>query len=309
MAASSTKAPTPTGHKVTTTVGSDAASAPPPLPRPETLTLNDGRAVPQFGLGVWQASGGAAYPAVLHALRCGYRHIDTAEIYRNEDDVGRGIAEFLREQSAVKREDLFITTKFFPQSGRGAEAVEQALAGSLKKLGLTYVDLYLIHSPNTKNLRLEQWSAMEDLHTKGSAKSIGVSNYGRHHIEELLGRCRRPPAVNQIEVNPFIVRADLCAFCKSKGITVTAYSPLARAQRFGDPRLAQIAASYGLTPAQCMVRWCLQKGYIVIPKSVTPARIEANAALGDRAISDADMASLDALDEYFVTGWDPTKSP
>lgn len=274
----------------------------------QRVTLNDGRSMPSFGLGVWQAPLGACKNAVLHALRRGYRHIDTAEIYGNEADVGDALAIFLKERPDVAREDVWVTTKFFPRNGAGRAAVASALRASLGKLRLQYVDLYLIHAPTSRE-RLEQWRALEDLRAEGLCRSIGVSNYGVHHLEELLAVCAVPPAVNQVECNPFITRTPLREFCAAKCILVEAYSPLARAKKFHDPRLLGIARRCNLTPAQVMIRWCLDQDAIVIPKSTTPARIEENARLGDAPLSGADLAALDALDEYFVSHWDPTTSP
>ena len=309
--ASSRKSRCATGHTVTTTSAGSDATAAAPTGWQATIALNDGTEIPQLGLGVYcAANGGETERAVLHALRSGYRHVDTAEIYRNETDVGKALEKFFAEQAAVTRDDVYVTTKFFPQSGRGYDAVREALRGSLKKLRLTYVDLYLVHSPNTRSLRLEQWKAMEDLQKENLVKSIGVSNYGIHHLEELLANCRTPPAVNQIEVNPYITRSELCAYCAEKCIVVEAYSPLTRGQKLGDKKLLAIAKAYGLTGAQLLIQWCLQRGYVVIPKSVKPARIEENNIPADQApISEADMATLDGFDEYLVTGWDPTKKP
>ena len=163
----------------------------------QRIALNDGRRMPSFGLGVWQAPLGACKAAVLHALRCGYRHIDTAEIYGNEQDVGDALAIFLKERPDVQREDIWVTTKFFPRHGAGRAAVIQACRESLRKLRLQYVDLYLIHAPHTRE-RLEQYSALEALRAEGLCRSIGVSNYGIHHLQELLAVCTVPPCVNQV---------------------------------------------------------------------------------------------------------------
>ena len=163
----------------------------------QRIALNDGRTMPSFGLGVWQAPLGACKAAVLHALRCGYRHIDTAEVYGNEQDVGDALAIFLKERPDVQREDIWVTTKFFPRNGAGRAAVMRACRDSLRKLRLQYVDLYLIHAPHTRE-RLEQYSALEALRAEGLCRSIGVSNYGIHHLEELLAVCTVPPCVNQV---------------------------------------------------------------------------------------------------------------
>ena len=163
----------------------------------QRIALNDGRQMPSFGLGVWQAPLGACKAAVLHALRCGYRHIDTAEVYGNEQDVGDALAIFLKERPDVQREDIWITTKFFPRHGAGRAAVVRACKDSLRKLRLQYVDLYLIHAPHTRE-RIEQYRALEALRAEGLCRSIGVSNYGIHHLEELLAVCTVPPCVNQV---------------------------------------------------------------------------------------------------------------
>ena len=163
----------------------------------QRIALNDGRQMPSFGLGVWQAPLGQCKAAVLHALRCGYRHIDTAEIYGNEQDVGDALAIFLKERPDVTREDVWVTTKFFPRNGAGRAAVVRACRDSLRKLRLQYVDLYLIHAPHTRE-RLEQYRALEALRAEGLCRSIGVSNYGIHHLEELLAVCTVPPCVNQV---------------------------------------------------------------------------------------------------------------
>jgi len=163
----------------------------------QRIALNDGRTMPSFGLGVWQAPLGACKAAVLHALRCGYRHIDTAEVYGNEQDVGDALAIFLKERPDVQREDVWVTTKFFPRNGAGRAAVVRACRDSLRKLRLQYVDLYLIHAPHTRE-RLEQYRALEALRAEGLCRSIGVSNYGIHHLQELLAVCTVPPCVNQV---------------------------------------------------------------------------------------------------------------
>ncbi len=275
------------------------------------VKLNDGLSIPLFGLGVYQApNGGETELAVYTALKNGYRHIDTAEIYRNEEDVGKGIQKFLAE-SDVKREDLWITTKFFPGKGKGTTAVQKAMSGSLQRLQLSYVDLYLIHAPNTRNKRVEQWHALQELKDAGLARSIGVSNYGVHHLEELLAAdgTKYPPAVNQIELNPYNTREGIVAFCKANHIVAEAYSPLTCAAKLQDPKLVTVAQSYKVSPAQLLIRWCLQKGYIVIPKSTKEHRIVENSTVFHFDISETDMALLDSFDENFCSGWDPTVGP
>jgi len=238
----------------------------------------------------------------------GYRHIDTAEVYRNEEDVGKGISKFLKE-TGNKREDLWITTKFYPAKGKGKQGVRDSITASLRKLQLSYVDLYLIHAPNEQKLRIEQWKEFEALKDEGLARTIGVSNYGIHHLEELLKVAKYKPVVNQIELNPYITRKELCEFCTAQGIIPEAYSPLTKAQKLNDPKLVAIANRYQTTTAQILIRWCLQKGYIVIPKSTNEIRIQENANVFHFEISPEDMRTLDGFDEYLVTGWDPTVAP
>lgn len=284
-----------------------------------TLALNDGHHIPRFGLGVYQAeNGGETEAAVYAALKAGYRHIDTAEVYRNEADVGNAIQSFLKE-TGLSREALYITTKFMPARNsppanevQAKRAVHEAMEKSLSLLQVGYVDLYLIHSPHNRFNRLFEWSAMQELRSTGKARSIGVSNYGVHHLKELLEVFpRAPPAINQIELNPYITRAELVEFCQSSGIAVEAYSPLTKALKLTDPKLVSIATKYQLSSAQLLIRWCLQRGMIVIPKSVTLSRIAENAdsAMFSCSISEADMRALDEFDEYLTTGWDPTIGP
>jgi len=273
------------------------------------VALHDGTQMPQIGLGVYKApAGGETELAVYTALKNGYRHIDTAEIYRNEADVGRGIKRFL-DEGTVKREDLWITTKFFPQKGMGNAKVKKAIRGSLEKLQLSYVDLYLIHAPTQKDRRLEQWQAIEELKDEGLARAIGVSNYGVHHLQELLAVARHRPVVNQIELSPYNTRKELVQFCRDQQIYPEAYSPLTCAARLEDPKLVTMAGKYGVSAAQLLIRWSLQKGYISIPKSTKEERIIENSSVFHFEISPADMVTLDGFDEYFVSGWDPTVIP
>jgi diketogulonate reductase-like aldo/keto reductase len=189
--------------------------------------LNDGHNIPWFGLGVYKAED--TEDAVYTALKEGYRHIDTAELYQNEQEVGRGLRRFCAE-TGVSRSEIYITTKFWP-SGKAGNAVREALESSLRKLELDYVDLYLIHAPVDRDLRLQQWESMEVLKDEGLTKSIGVSNYGIHHLQELLAHCKYRPVVNQIEINPYIARPQLANFCKSVDIAVEAWAPLTKVGR------------------------------------------------------------------------------
>jgi len=236
-------------------------------------------------------------------LKNGYRHIDTAAIYGNEEDVGQAIRD-----SGIPREEIFVTTKLW-NADHGSKKVMAACERSLQKLGLKYMDLYLVHSPGQVQTRSETWRAMEEVKKAGLTRSIGVSNYGAAHIESLIKECTEKPVINQLEINPYIQRGDLCKLCLDNGIIPEAYSPLTKGEKLKDPKLVKIAEALGVTPAQVMIRWCLQKGYVVIPKSVTEKRIIENADVFGFTIPDDVMESIVEFDEYLVTGWDPTVSP
>ncbi len=266
-----------------------------------TVTLNSGTVIPQVGLGVWQ-SGAATKKAVLAALAAGYRHIDTAAVYGNEAIVGAAIAE-----SGVPRSELFVTTKLW-NSDHGYDKALRAFDASLKRLRLEYVDLYLIHWP-VAELRLESWRALERLASEQRARAIGVSNYLTAHLRELAPVAKILPAVNQIELTPFLQRADTVVLCRELGIVLEAYSPLTHGQRLEHPALLEVARRVGRSAAQVLLRWGLQRGYVVLPKSVKPERIVENATLFDFSLDDAAMASLDQLEEGLVTGWDPATQP
>lgn len=262
-----------------------------------TLKLNDGASIPQVGLGVWQAGGGTKQ-AVLAALRAGYRHVDTAAVYGNEAQVGAAIAE-----SGVPREQLFVTSKLW-NADQGYDKTLRAFDASLKRLKLEYLDLFLIHWP-VAGQRLESWRALEQLAADERARSIGVSNFLVPHLNELTKTAKVLPAVNQIELTPFLQRSDTVARCRQLGITLEAYSPLTRGQRLGHPVVAELASALQRSSAQVLLRWGIQKGFVILPKSVTPARIEENAALFDFELDESAMTRLDALEEGLVTGWDP----
>ena len=261
------------------------------------VTLNNGAKVPQVGLGVWQ-SGGKTKGAVAAALAAGYRHVDTAAVYGNEPQVGAALAE-----SGVPRAELFVTTKLWNKD-QGYDATLKAFDASLMRLKLEYLDLYLIHWP-VPDLRLESWRALEHLYADKRVRSIGVSTFLEPHLPQLEGAAKVLPAVNQLELTPFLQRAPTVARCQKLGIALEAYSPLTRGQRLGHPVVVELAAQAGKSPAQVMLRWGLQKGFIVLPKSVTPARILENGALFDFELDPAAMSRLDALEEGLVTGWDP----
>jgi len=266
-----------------------------------TLDLKSGARIPQVGLGVWQTpSGATTRQAVVAALNVGYRHIDTARIYGNEADVGAGLRE-----SGVARADVFVTTKLW-NADQGYDPALRAFDASLQRLGLDYVDLYLIHWP-VAGKRLDSWRALERIHDDGRARSIGVSNFLVPHLEELLGAAKKVPAVNQIEVTPFLQRRETRALCVKHGIVVEAYSPLTHGQRLDHPVVKDVARRVGRSVAQVLLRWGLQQGLVVLPKSTKPARIAENGALFDFALDDRAMGELDALEEGLVTGWDPAE--
>jgi diketogulonate reductase-like aldo/keto reductase len=270
------------------------------VPEQPVIRLNDDRLIPQLGFGVFQIRpGSTTRAAVGAALAAGYRHIDTAAVYRNEADVGAAIRE-----SGLEPDSIWVTTKL-ANADQGAASARRAFEASLERLRMDAVDLYLLHWPHPQ--RLESWRVLEELHAEGLARSIGVSNFLVPQLDELLANASVPPAVNQIELSPFLYRTrdDTLRRCADAGIAVEAYSPLTKGNRLDDPALEAVALEAGRTPAQVLIRWSLQKGFIVIPRSTNPARIAENAAVFDFALDEAQMANLDALDEGLTTGWDP----
>jgi len=267
------------------------------------IALATGAPLSQVGLGVYQSAPGAATrDAVTAALDLGYRHIDTARIYGNEADVGAAI-----RASGVPRDQVFVTTKLW-NDDHGYDAALRALDASLSRLGMDHVDLYLIHWPVPERRR-DSWRALERAFADGKARAIGVSNYLVPHLRELLGEARTVPHVDQIELSPFLQRRDTCTLCREHGIVVEAYSPLTRGKRLGHPAVTAVARAIGRTPAQVLLRWGIQHGFVVLPKSIHRARIAENAALFDFALDPAAMAQLDALEEGLATGWDPDGEP
>lgn len=229
-------------------------------------------------------------------------------MYHNEREVGTSIQSFLSSKantSSLKREDIFFTSKL--ASNTSYEAARNSIKQSVKTSGLGYIDLFLLHSPyGGAAKRLACWKAVEDALDDGDVKIGGVSNFGVKHLQELLdSRPRIHPAINQIEVHPFNTRKEICDFCHQNDIVVEAYAPLARALRMKHPTIVKLSQKYACTPAQLMIRWSLQHGYIPLPKSVTKERIIANGKVGGFDIEDADMDTMDGLDEYLVTDWDP----
>ncbi|MCI4358501.1 MAG: aldo/keto reductase [Thermoplasmata archaeon] len=257
--------------------------------------------MPVLGLGVWQTPAGiATEEAVRAALRSGYRLIDTAAMYGNESDVGRAI-----RHSSVPREELFVTTKLW-NDDQGYEGALAAFERSRSRLGVSTVDLYLIHWP-VPGKREESWRALTQLQQEGRARAIGVSNFTIAHLEALARVSEVTPAVNQVEFSPFLFQAELLEYCCSHGIQLEAYSPLVRGRRLDHPVIGALAAAHGKSPAQVVLRWDLQHGVIPIPKSTRPERIQENSQLFDFELGPSEMAALDGLDEGLRMAWDPSE--
>jgi len=254
-------------------------------------TLSDGNSIPTVGLGLWQVPDGPeCEQSVRWALEAGYRHLDTAQGYGNEASVGRALRD-----SGVPREDVFITTKFYP--GRTDPAAEAEK--SLERLGVEQIDLYIIHWPQKG--ATWAWPGMEAARERGYARSIGISNFSVAELEQLLGVANTPPVVNQIQFSPFEYRRELLEACAGHDIAVEAYSPLGTGRHLGDTTVAEVAQRAGRTPAQVLIRWCLQRNTIVLPKSTHQERIAANLQVYDFTLSDADMGLLDDLDQSHGT--------
>lgn len=270
--------------------------------------LENGVKIPCIGFGTWQAEDGdVAYNAVMSALKAGYRHIDTAAIYRNEESVGRAIAD-----SGIPREEIFVTTKLWNKC-RSYDLVYSAFERSIGKLGLDYVDLYLIHWPaspseyeNFNEINLDAWKAICELYKAGKIKAIGVSNFLPHHLEALM-QTEVKPMVNQIEFHPGYTQPEAVEYCKKNGIVVEGWSPLGSGRVLSDERLKKIAEKYGKSVAQICVRWCLENGVLPLPKSVNEARIIENASVFDFELSAEDKAIIDNFEIFGESGFHPDK--
>jgi diketogulonate reductase-like aldo/keto reductase len=270
-----------------------------------TVRLKNNIEIPQLGLGVYRSPPGKeTRQTVAWALELGYRHIDTATAYGNEASVGEAVRE-----SAIPRSEIFVTTKLW-NADHGYDNALRAIEASLDRLGLDYVDLWLIHWPVEK-LRGDTWRAFERVYSERRARAIGVSNYMVRHLQELLATCEVTPAVNQIELHPFIyrTRADTIALCHQAGIVIEAYSPLTKGRRLQHPTIREIAKAHEKTPAQVLIRYALDKKTVVLAKSNHRERIIENAEVFDFALTKDEIAALDALDEGLATGWDPTNAP
>jgi len=258
------------------------------------IRLNNGVEIPVLGLGTSNASGEGAVNAVMCALEAGYRHIDTAKLYKNESEVGEGV-----RRSGVPRDEVFITTKLW-NDDHGYDNALKAIDVSLRNLEMNYVDLYLVHWP-VSGRRTETWRAMEKILKDGKARAIGVGNFTIRHLEELLPEAGIVPAVNQVEFTPYLYQKRLQDYCEARGIRIEAWAPLTRGLKLNDPRLVEVARRYEKTPAQVLIRWGLQKGTISIPKSARRERIIENSQVFDFSISSRDMERLDGFNENLRT--------
>ena len=271
------------------------------------VKLSNGYEIPSIGFGTWQAPDGeVAFLANMAALKCGYRHIDCAAIYRNEASLGKAVRE-----SGIAREEIFVTSKLWTKK-RGYENAKAAFAKTMEQLGLDYLDLYLIHWPAShtrfedwKEINAETWRALEELYEEGKIKAIGVSNFMTHHLEALLETARIVPMVNQIEFHPGFTQDKVVEFCKEKGIAVEAWSPIGSGRLLENGLLTNIAKKYNKSVAQICIRFCLQNDIIPLPKSVTSSRIKENIDIFDFNISDDDMKLIANMELCGYSGFDP----
>ena len=267
-----------------------------------TIRLNDGHAIPQLGFGVFQIPPGDTAAATARALEIGYRHIDTAEMYQNERGVGEAVAH-----SGLDRSEVFVTSKLNNGVHRPDEA-RRAFDATLEALGFDYVDLFLIHWPLPGQYDgdfVSTWKTLVEFTEDGRARSVGVSNFQSHHIDRLLAETDTVPAVNQIEVHPYLTQDPLRAYDGEHGIATEAWSPIAQGKVLDDPVIAKVAAASGKSPAQVVLRWHIQRGDIVFPKSVTPSRMQENFEIFDFSLSDDDVAAISGLNRDERTGPDP----
>ncbi|MBB4009129.1 aldo/keto reductase [Allorhizobium taibaishanense] len=255
------------------------------------ISFSDGNRIPQVGLGVWQTPNNEAAPAVRAALSAGYRHIDTAAVYENEEGVGEGI-----RSSGVDRGDIFLTTKLW-NNDQGFDSALKAFDASLKRLGTDYVDLYLIHWPSPhRGLFVETWKAFIRLKEEGRIRSIGVSNFYPEHLQKIIDETGVVPVINQIELHPDFQQKDARAFHLTHSIATQSWSPLGQGKLLNHPVIGKIAEKHGRSAAQVIIRWHIESGLVVIPKSVTPSRIEENFKVFDFSLDPEDMAEISTLD-------------
>jgi len=265
-----------------------------------SVALSDGARIPQLGLGVYKVADDEARAVVATALELGYRHVDTASFYGNEVGVGQAI-----RASDVPRDDVFITTKVW-NTEQGFDETLRAFDASLDRLGTDHVDLYLIHWPApTQDKYVDTWRALERIAEEGRARSIGVSNFQVHHLERLLGETNVVPVIDQVEAHPWLQQHELREFCAAWGIAVEAWSPLARGRVLDDAVIGRIAAKHGVEPAQAVIRWHLQQGLVVIPKTVNALRLRSNLDVFGFELDDDDLAAIAALDSGERSGSHP----
>lgn len=267
------------------------------------IPINQKASIPQVGLGLWQITDPEQFRVAFDAaVAAGYRHFDSAQIYRNEQLLGEAW-----RASGLPREELFLTTKIHIASF-GSKKTPKSFEKSLEKLQTEYVDLLLLHFPVTIT-RKKAWLELEKIKAAGKAKNIGVSNYTIRHLEDMKSYAHEMPAVNQVELHVLLQQPELVKYCENNGIIIEAYSPLAHGKGMDDPTLAEIAKKHSKSPAQIMLRWCVQSGFVTLPKSVTPDRIAANIDLFDFELDDDDLAKIKPLDRSLRTCWDPTHTP
>lgn len=268
-----------------------------------SLKLNDDKAIPQLGLGLWQVTDQAEFNTAFEAaVEAGYRHFDTAQLYQNEQFLGEAW-----EKSGLKRKDVFITTKILV-SNFGKHRLRKSFEESLRKLRTDYVDLLLLHFP-VPVLRKNAWLELEKIKVNGQAHSIGVSNYTVRHMQEMQNYANEQPAVNQFEMHVFLQQTELVKYCKDASVMIEAYSPLARAREMNNEVVNGIAAKHDKSYAQIMLRWLIEQGAAVLPKSVTPERIRSNADIFDFKLDKEDLAAIAQLDHEWHTTWNPTHVP
>ncbi|MGW7965232.1 aldo/keto reductase [Staphylococcus xylosus] len=273
----------------------------------ENITFYNGNEMPIVGLGTFRVvNNDECAASVKHAIENGYTHIDTAMIYENEDKVGQGIAEGLAS-TGLKRSDLFITSKLWLDD-YGRQNVADAYETSINKLGLDYLDLYLMHWPGTDEaLMIDTWQGMEDLYKNDKVKNIGVSNFNIEHLEALLAQVSIKPVINQVEFHPYLLQSSLNRYLEVQNIHMESWSPLMNAQILEDETVNAVANEVGKSPAQVIIRWNVEHGVVVIPKSVTPSRIEENINVFDFALTAEQIEKLDNLNEERRIGPDPAK--
>ncbi|KIW19092.1 hypothetical protein PV08_03384 [Exophiala spinifera] len=285
-----------------------AHQAPTKLDINTSYTMNSGYKIPALGYGVYQTPAAECEEVVLHAFKTGYRHVDSARMYRNEQPCADAI-----RASGLRREDVFFTSKVPPKS-MSYEAAKKAIESSFAQTGLDYIDLYLIHAPyGGKEGRCGAWRALAEAQRAGKIRSIGVSNYGVHHLDELEEYIRNSGVggtldVGQWEIHPWLPRNDIVEWARRRNVVVEAYCPIVRGERADEPVLQALSKKHRKTWAQVLIRWSLQKGYVPLPKSVTPTRIEQNADVFDFELDEDDMKSLDMPNSYEPCAWDPTTS-